>query len=490
MAEAASVQTLSPKAAVDEAHRLYTDAVDALRSALVAFAETGTAPSETAYASGMFAYPVVCVDYAPVGAEPQISSALGTFTRPGRYELSVTQPALFRTYLEDQLGSLVARYGQAVTLSVRPGRDQIPYPYVLTKADQDALSQADPRELAHVFPTPDLSAVTDDVADAEVDNPHGPWPLGLFDAQRTDFSLARIAHYTGTPAAAVQSYVLFTNYTHYVEEFAHWAVEAVRGGGPYTRLTLPGGYEVTAATPDPEAVLEASPGRKFQMPAYHLETQDGTGISLVNIGVGPSNAKTMTDHLAVLRPQCWLMIGHCGGLRHAQRLGDYVLAHAYLRRDRVLDPHVPLEIPIPPIAEVQVALQDAAAQVTGETGDALKGRLRTGTVVTNADRNWELRASAEARLFNKSRAIAVDMESATVATNGFRFRVPYGTLLCVSDKPLHGELKLPGPAREFYQKAVSQHFKIAIAAVELLRRDGGARLHSRKLRAFDEPPFR
>src|SRR3546814_4989879 len=74
-----------------------------------------------------------------------------------------------------------------------------------------------------------------------------------------------------------------------------------------------------------------------QMPAYHLIAPDGGGITLVNIGVGPSNAKTICDHLAVLRPEAWLMIGHCGGLRPSQRIGDYVLAHAYLRDDHILD---------------------------------------------------------------------------------------------------------------------------------------------------------
>src|SRR6185295_17374689 len=122
------------------------------------------------------------------------------------------------------------------------------------------------------------------------------------------------------------------------------------------------------------------PAHLPQMPAYHLVRADKLGITLVNIGVGPSNAKTITDHLAVLRPHCWLMIGHCGGLRHTQRIGDYVLAHAYLRRDKVLDDRVPLEVPIPAIAEVQVALQQAAATVIGDKED-LRRRLRTGTVV-------------------------------------------------------------------------------------------------------------
>jgi AMP nucleosidase len=228
---------------------------------------------------------------------------------------------------------------------------------------------------------------------------------------------------------------------------------------------------------------------RYQMPAYHLEVGDGGGITLVNIGIGPSNAKNMTDHLAVLRPHCWLMIGHCGGLRQSQRIGDYVLAHGYLRQDRILDALVPPDIPVPALAEVQVALQDAAARVTGEKGPSLKARLRTGTVVTNDDRNWELRWSQERRRINLSRAIAVDMESGTVSAQGYRLRVPYGTLLCVSDKPLHGEIKLPGAANAFYERAIGEHLMIGLAALDNLRMNRTG-LHSRKLRSFDEPPFR
>jgi AMP nucleosidase len=209
----------------------------------------------------------------------------------------------------------------------------------------------------------------------------------------------------------------------------------------------------------------------------------------VNIGVGPSNAKTMTDHLAVLRPHCWMMIGHCGGLRHSQRIGDYVLAHAYWRRDKVLDENVPLDIPIPAIAEVQVALQHAAEKVSGDDKEALKKRLRTGTVVSYADRNWELNYQRERSLLSQSRAVAVDMESACIATQGFRLRVPYGVLLCVSDKPLHGEIKLPGAADKFYDRAIGEHLKIGIETIDILKRDKSS-LHSRKLRSFEEPPFR
>ena len=164
------------------------------------------------------------------------------------------------------------------------------------------------------------------------------------------------------------------------------------------------------------------------------------------------------------------MVGHCAGLRQSQEIGDYVLAHAYLRQDNILDHAVPPDVPIPALAEVQVALQEAVANVTGDRGEALKRRLRTGTVVTNDDRNWELRWTHERRRINLSRAIAVDMESATIATQGFRMRVPYGALLCISDKPLHGEIKLPGAANAFYERAIGEHLQIGIAALELAAR--------------------
>ena len=81
------------------------------------------------------------------------------------------------------------------------------------------------------------------------------------------------------------------------------------------------------------------------------------------------------------------------------------------------------------------------------------------------------------------------MESATIAANGFRFRVPYGTLLCVSDKPMHGEIKLPGMANQFYRDRVDQHLRIGMKALEMLRNLGVDKLHSRKLRSFTEVAF-
>ena len=159
-----------------------------------------------------------------------------------------------------------------------------------------------------------------------------------------DFSLKRLAHYCGTPVEQFQRYVLFTNYHRYVDAFCEYALTQVGAEGPYDALAAPGGVVVHENHEASRTAIENAPWRRFQMPAYHLMREGGTGITLVNIGVGPSNAKTITDHLAVLRPECWIMVGHCGGLRHSQAIGDYVLAHAYLREDHVLDAVLPPEI--------------------------------------------------------------------------------------------------------------------------------------------------
>ena len=138
------------------------------------------------------------------------------------------------------------------------------------------------------------------------------------------------------------------------DDYRHFAVlKGVRGDRIF--LADPSlGYTAFVATANqvittPDGIIETVT-KMPQMPTYHLKREDGNGITLVNIGVGPSNAKTATDHIAVLRPHAWLMVGHCAGLRNSQSLGDFVLAHAYLREDHVLDDDLPIWVPIPALA--------------------------------------------------------------------------------------------------------------------------------------------
>jgi AMP nucleosidase len=464
----------------------YDDAVRTLRDDVIAFGKSGTLPDPAKRADGSYAYPQITLRYAGVGEQRDRSRAFGRLESPGTYSTTVTRPDRFAQYLTEQLELIAAEYEVEVTVS--RSRQEIPFPYVLDGEAGAAMVGIAPREIAAHFPATDLALIGDELADGiEIDGDHD-MPLSLFDGLRTDYSLARLKHYTGSEVSDFQDFVLFTNYHRYVDEFVNWGAQAIGTDG-YVALTGAAGLDIREPTPHAQDQLNDTAWRKHQMPAYHLVREDGSGITLVNIGVGPSNAKNICDHLAVLRPHAWMMIGHCGGLRSTQKIGDFVLAHAYLRDDHVLDAVLPPEIPIPPIAEVQQAMALAAEQVSGVQGANLKQRMRTGTVVTTDDRNWELRYSSSATRFSQSRAIAIDMESATIATQGYRFRVPYGTLLCVSDKPLHGEIKLPGQANKFYEETIAAHLQIGIVAVARLR-DEGDRLHSRKLRAFNEPPFR
>lgn len=475
--------------AVDQLAALHLQATTALSQALKQYLKERVRPDAAQQCK--FRYPELRLIYQGQGEAPASVRAYAKVQVPGTYSVTVTHPAAFRKYLLEQLRPLMGDF--TVRVEVGISQQNIPYPYVVEQGDELAGSGVTAAELARVFPSTDLSAATDGTADGLYDWENtDPLPLALFDAARVDFSLRRLVHYTGSDWRHVQPWILLTNYHRYVDQFIRHGLDMLVGESRFTRMVLPGNVVISRGMAEGEmqAIIETVIWHRYQMPAYHLQGEkEGDGITLVNIGVGPSNAKNITDHLAVLRPHCWLMIGHCGGLRQSQTIGDYVLAHAYMRRDGILDRVLPPHIPLPALAEVQQALQEAARQVTGEEGDELKRRLRTGTVLTYDDRNWELRWAQERPLINLSRAVAVDMESGTIAAQGYRLRVPYGTLLCVSDKPLHSEIKLPGAAGAFYERAVTQHLHIGIAALDLLRSQLNS-LHSRKLRSFDEPPFR
>ncbi len=327
-------------------------------------------------------------------------------------------PAAIGWYLRRELGRLAAL---GARISVSPGRP--------------ALDLHDPA----------LVAAVDELS----------WDLRrkklfLFGPERMALSIDRLKHYTGTSAELFQRYVLLTNYGWHVAEF---------------RALFPG------------AVGPESDSR--HMPAWHYMRPDRAGLTMINIGVGPANAKTITDHLAVLRPDLVLMIGHCAGLRNYQDIGDMVLATAYLRDDRVLDDVLPLNIPVVSNRTLNTLLLD-------ELNDrGLHSRM--GIVFTTGNRNWELQIASVGERLRLSRAVAVDMESATVAANGFRYRIPTATLLAVSDKPLHAMPKLSDEAQSFYNDSRRQHVEIAVAVATKVadRYPGG--LPGADLRSPDEP---
>lgn len=333
----------------------------------------------------------------------------------------VARPRAYRWYLERELKRLLKRGAE---IEIEPSRRRVP------------LDDPD------LFPRIDESSL--DITRKK---------LFLFGPERVDLSVQRLGHYTGTRAEDFQRYVLLTNYDMHMAEF---------------ELLYP------------DCVRPTHPG--VQMPAYHHCADDNAGVSIVNIGVGPSNAKNLTDHVAALRPDVTMMIGHCAGVRNHQEIGDFVLASGYMRGDRILDEALPLGVPVAP----NFLLNRFLAQEL----DQRRLPYRLGTVYTTVDRNWELSLGRSMRELQAGRAVAVDMESATVAANGFRFRIPHATLLCVSDKPLHGAPKLPGKSREFYEQSKRQHIAVALAALEQVRSDFSDGLPNAELRALDEPLIR
>lgn len=481
--------------AVDYIKQLYQESVDSLCGEFESFA-AGKIPKK--HISACYPYLKIATETA---TRKDIRLSYGFVSRPGIYETTLTRPDIFEHYYEKQVDLLLKNHNVPVEIGVSDTPMPIHFAlgedfYLEQDLDNDQIDA-----LPDLFDQPDLNIMDDQVANnTNIVGPNEAAPLALFTAPRVDLSLMRLRHYTATNAEHFQNYVIFTNYQFYIDQFVRLSHEMMettddkklkKERSEYCSFVEPGNkvtYNKNLSNREDEPGFAL--GRMPQMPAYHLKREDGSGITIVNIGVGPSNAKTITDHIAVLRPHAWLMLGHCAGLRNSQSLGDYVLAHAYVREDNVLYKDLNPAIPIPALSEIQLALEQAVSEITGYQGYDLKKIMRTGTVATIDDRNWELRPSAyHNRRLSQSRAIALDMESGTVAANGFRFRVPYGTLLCVSDKPLHGQLKLPGMADSFYRQRVDQHLHIGLRTMALLREIGPAKLHSRKLRSFNEVAF-
>ena len=477
-----------PAAALAQVQAIYNNSLGHLRSAMQRFVAGESLPGHV-----RACYPFVRIHTETV-ARAASSLAYGFVEGPGRFETTLTRPDLYGNYYAEQFRLLLKNHGGDIEV----GTSTLPIPIHFSFAEHDhiegSLSPERRMLMRDTFDLPDLAAMDDGIANGTwTAAPGEAQPLSLFTAPRVDYSLHRLRHYTGTAPEWFQNFVLFTNYQFYIDEFVRLGhAEMANPDSEYVAFVEPGNVVTRRvglpALPGDE--LGSPPPRLPQMPGYHLMRADRSGTTMVNIGVGPSNAKTITDHVAVLRPHAWMMLGHCAGLRNSQQLGDYVLAHAYVREDHVLDEELPLWVPIPALAEIQLALERAVADVAGMDGADLKRIMRTGTVASTDNRNWELLPdNLPQRRFSQSRAVALDMESATIAANGFRFRVPYGTLLCVSDKPLHGEIKLPGMANHFYRERVQQHLLIGMRAVEILRTGGVDRLHSRKLRSFAEVAF-
>ncbi|MGO7287778.1 AMP nucleosidase, partial [Rhizobium ruizarguesonis] len=262
-------------------------------------------------------YPQVSIETTSFG---HVDSRLsyGHVTAPGIYTTTVTRPKLFKHYLNEQLALLMKSHNIPVIVS--ESTTPIPLHFAFgegahVEASTNAFVDIPMRD---IFDTPDLNTTDDEIANGEYIPPPGePSPLAPFTAQRIDYSLARLSHYTATHAEHFQNFVLFTNYQFYIDEFCSWARKLMaEDSDGYTAFVEPGNVVTLPGSNAPET--DAALTRLPQMPAYHLKKKGHAGITMINIGVGPSNAKTITDHVAVLRPHAWLMLGHCAGLRNSQ----------------------------------------------------------------------------------------------------------------------------------------------------------------------------
>ena len=258
----------------------YQRSVTRLRDDLKTFLATGAAPDPSVRAGGAYVYPALRLTYVAKGPSPRLPRAFARLNQGGVYTTTVTRPDLFAPYLTEQLSLVLADF--EVEVEVLRSEQEIPFPYVLDSSIDLNVADLTATEIARHFPATELAWIGDEIAD-------GLWspersaarPLMLFDGLRTDFSLARLAHYTGSPAHNVQSYVLFTNYHRYVDEFIRWgAAQLADPDSPYESLVCPGAVVITKDTPEPEKVAAESSWRRHQMPAYHLTAPGRRGVAL------------------------------------------------------------------------------------------------------------------------------------------------------------------------------------------------------------------
>lgn len=266
-------------------------------------------------------------------------------------------------------------------------------------------------------------------------------PLNWFHPTRTDYSINRLKHYTGVSAEYLQDYIIFVNYQKYLPYFIEYAKCAIANGlfedliGPGDTSLIKNKMQIHESWNDSITLP--------QMPAYNLIGPNRQGISLVNIGVGASNAKTMADHLSVLRPRFALMVGHCGGLQAHHVIGDYIFGTEHLMID--FD-----NIHKDSLTNATYA-EEIAKYIISEK------KYHIGPVVSVSDRNWELHATQVHDALKTYDIIGIDMEAAMVVKTFLQHGIPAGSLLCISDRPFHREIRLQKMAQNFYSSKLEMH---------------------------------
>jgi AMP nucleosidase len=244
-----------------------------------------------------------------------------------------------------------------------------------------------------------------------------------------------LPRYTGKPIDSIGKYILLTNFMYYVEMYAAWNKVEIEG-------------------------------RNKNMPsATH------NGITMINFGMGSPNAATIMDLLSAVEPQAVLFLGKCGALKVKNELGDFILPIAAIRSDGTSNDYLPMEVPALPAFKLQSAVSAAITRMNKE--------YYTGTVLTTNRRVWEYDDRFK-KYLRKTRAYAIDMETATIFTVGFANEIPTGALLLVSDQPMISTgIKTEESDKRVTDQFVEDHIKIGVAALTEIRDNGISVKHLR-----------
>lgn len=355
------------------------------------------------------------------------------------YASPLTRPDLFEHYYKEEcrnIDSIQIQIPSESRFAVSKSKQSIP----LALVDEDLAAALTQEQMA--FRKINILAIE---AVEEV-NGQQVRPLQWFHPTRTDYSINRLKHYTGVDAQYLQNHILFVNYQKYLPYFIEFAKEEIAKGN-YIDLIGPGDTSLVKNKMQMPSEWNNSITLP-QMPAYNLIKQDRNGISLINIGVSASNAKTMADHLAVLRPKFALMVGHCGSFMKDHAIGDYIVGYDHLmidfnhtHRDSISLSHVGRELS-------RYVLTDR--------------KTHFGPILSVSDRNWELQASKVHQSVKDFGIIGVDMESAMIVKTFEQYGIHAGSFLCVSDRPFHREIRLQKMAKGFYDTKLKDHLKDSI----------------------------
>ncbi|MGB4291926.1 MAG: AMP nucleosidase [Bacteroidales bacterium] len=234
-----------------------------------------------------------------------------------------------------------------------------------------------------------------------------------------------LPRYTGKPLESFGKYILLTNFSIYLELFARWH----------------------------NAKIE---GKDRNMPSVTAD-----GITIINFGMGSPNAATIMDLLSAIKPHAALFLGKCGGLKKKNKLGDFILPIAAIRSDGTSNDYLPQEVPALPAFKIQIVVSSVIARYNLD--------YWTGTVYTTNRRVWEYDDRFKKYLV-KTRAMAIDMETATIFTVGFANEIPVGALLLVSDQPMIAAgIKTEKTDKLVTEKYVETHLRIGIDAMKEIK---------------------